>query len=205
MGHKSENSLIKYGVPQGSILGQLLVIIYMNDLMENVVDSNVKLYADDTAIYSSANSHIELILNMRLELDVVTEWLKANKLTLNTQKTKYVIFGSKTRTATCSALNLKINGSTLEQVPIMKYLDMMLNQHVTFGDHVVYLHGKWFKSLAYSEDLIISWIKVHLFYCTRVWSCHTLTTAKLSTAVPAKAIFRSFRNDKTPRAGPCFW
>ena len=54
------------------------------------------------------------MLNLRLEIDVVAEWLKAPELTLNTNKTKYVIFGSKNKTAACGYSNLKIEGKVLK-------------------------------------------------------------------------------------------
>ena len=114
LGHKSDKSLVKYGVPQGSILGTLLFIIYINDLTEYVVDINVKLYADNTAVYTSAHSQVESMLNMRLDIDVVAEWLKANKLTLNTNKTKYVVFGTNTKTTSYTSFDLKINGTSIE-------------------------------------------------------------------------------------------
>ena len=94
-GRLSEHRMVKCGVPQGSILGPLLFIIYINDLGKYLNECCINLYADDTALYTGANSHIELLLNLRLELSIVSEWLKANRLTLNTKKTKFVIFGSR--------------------------------------------------------------------------------------------------------------
>ena len=80
-------------MPQGSILGLLLFIIYINDLDKYLNECRVNLYADDTALYTEASSYVEFMLNLRLQLSVVSEWLRANKLTLNTKKPKHVIFG----------------------------------------------------------------------------------------------------------------
>ena len=79
---RSNKKLITCGVPQGSILGPLLFIIYINDLDKYLHECKVNFYADDTALYTEANSYVELMLNLRLELSIVSEWLKANKLTL---------------------------------------------------------------------------------------------------------------------------
>ena len=81
------------GVPQGSILGPLLFIIYINDLSEYLDESSCSLYADDTAIYYSNVSYIEVALTLSIELEIVRQWLHANKLTLNVSKTKYMYLG----------------------------------------------------------------------------------------------------------------
>ena len=92
-GVTSEKKLVKTGVPQGSILGPLLFILYLNDLTDYIQDSAISLYAGDTALYVTSASFIELMLTLKVELSMVSEWLAANKLTLNIAKTKYVIFG----------------------------------------------------------------------------------------------------------------
>ena len=71
-------------------------MVYINDLEKYLEDSKVSLYADDTALHVEGQSQIDIMLNLRLELSIVYEWLNANKLTLNAEKTKYVIFGTKT-------------------------------------------------------------------------------------------------------------
>ena len=91
-GAKSPLKLIKYGVPQGSILGPLLFILYINDLPN--VSSNLffLLFADDTNIFSSHSSIETLINHTNTELEKVAEWFRTNKLTLNLDKTNYIIF-----------------------------------------------------------------------------------------------------------------
>ena len=73
----------------------IVYTIYKRSLSDNLEDCLTSFYADDTALYTTANSHIELMLTLRLELSVVNQWLAVNKPTLNTSKTKYVIFGKK--------------------------------------------------------------------------------------------------------------
>ena len=93
-------------------------------------------------MYTRVESQVELMLNMGLELDVVSDWIKTNKLTLHTNKTKYVISGSKIKTTTCRNFRLKIEENLLEQAPVMKYLGMMLDEKLIFNNHIEFLYGK---------------------------------------------------------------
>ena len=76
---------ITCGVPQGSIRGPLLFIIYVNDI------SKMSLYADDTTVYNSSDNYIDLILDMRIETDNLIQWLRANKLSLNVKKNRNLL------------------------------------------------------------------------------------------------------------------
>ena len=141
-GKKSDKRLVSTGVPQGSILGPLLFILYLNDITDYIQECNVSLYADDTALYTSSNSCIDLMLTLRLELAMVSEWLAANKLTLNVAKTKYVIFGKNRQLTNLPNFNLRINGETLKGVPEMKYLGVTLDANLSFNKHIEIVHAK---------------------------------------------------------------
>ena len=132
---------------KGSILGPLLFIIYINDLYLYLNESEVSLYADVTALYSSARTQLEIKLTLQIELTVVCEWLRANKLTLNANKTKYVIFGNKQQLTTKPDLNLYVGPNKIERVSSMKYLAVILDEHHTFDGHVSYVVNKASKKL----------------------------------------------------------
>ena len=83
---------ITCGVPQGSVLGPLLFIIYVNDLPRCLKQSQAIQFADDTTIYMSGKNKTLLYNRMNEELLILTDWFYANKLSLNTSKTNYMLF-----------------------------------------------------------------------------------------------------------------
>ena len=186
-GTQSTRLPITCGVPQGSILGPLMFIMYINDLSTYLSDSKVSLYADDTALYTSSSSQIELVLNLRLEISVVDEWLKANRLTLNTKKTKYMIFGTRTLLEHIPEdLNIRIANEKIERVNHMKYLGMILDEKLTFDEHINQTYTKASQKLGIlrrsreyldttkSLTLYKSLVLPHLDYCDIVYMCTTV-------------------------------
>ena len=93
-GYKSSFRPIKCGVPQGSILGPLLFIIYMNDLPNCIEHGHVIMYADDTSASNSLKSCCDIEENVIPSMINICDWLKANKLSLNTTKTDFMLIGS---------------------------------------------------------------------------------------------------------------
>ena len=178
---KSEENPLSCGVPQGSILSPLLFILYINDLSDYLLDSSVSLYADDTALYTTAESQVEIMLNFRVELSIVSEWLKANRLSLNADKTKYMVFGSKNLLTTKPDLNLTVGDKSIERVSSTKYLGVILAEHLSFDEHVSFVHKKASKKLGISYKskdyldrstkilLYKSLIVPHIDYCDLVY------------------------------------
>ena len=79
--------IIKHGVPQGSILGPLLFLIFINDLCDNIELCSTSMYADDTAFFYLADTEEELQLSLQFDLQTVEYWMRENCLNLNTSKT----------------------------------------------------------------------------------------------------------------------
>ena len=131
-GHKSDYLSITGSVPQGSFLGPLLFLLYINDLPNTLKFLSFHSFADDTNIYCSRND-LELILNQ--ELHAVAEWMKSNRLALSILKTNFVLFHFK-RLKPYKSLNLKIDGVNIQEVSTVKYLGVTFDSNLTWKNHV---------------------------------------------------------------------
>ncbi len=138
----SDKSSIGYGVPQGSILGPLLFVIFINDLLESLMNYRSHLYADDTAITVTGitTNEIELQLNDRLQ--ETKQWMNDNVLTLNLKKTNAMVFGTKHTISQLNDLEISCEGVNIEVVSKTKYLGVILDSELKFTEHVNYLKQK---------------------------------------------------------------
>ena len=129
---KSKLNLIELGVPQGSILGPLLFIIYMNDLSLSQKKANVILYADDTVV-KSRSSASKIDDDHDRALDNVNDWLIKNKLTLNKEKTKSMLFVKKNQKNVVSRTFIK--NTKIEEKQSFKYLGITIDNDLRFTKH----------------------------------------------------------------------
>ena len=124
---------IAVGVPQGSILGPLLFLVYINGIQSVLKHSRMTMFAEDMAFYCHENSPTDLQLKLNADLAAITSWLHDNKLTLNVAKSKFVIIGSRTKLSQFNDIALVANNDRLENVTEFKYLGVTINQYLKPG------------------------------------------------------------------------
>ena len=131
-GKTSSRLPIKCGVPQGSILGPLFFIVYVNDLFDVYMNMNVHitLYADDTVLYVADKNPDLAATCLEEGLCKLSEWCILNKLTVNVKKTKHMVLTPPGRDRVCKAVNL--NGEALDTVRTYNYLGVDIDDCLTF-------------------------------------------------------------------------
>jgi hypothetical protein len=189
---------IKTGVPQGSVLGPLLFLIYINDIYEATKALDDVLFADDTSLYGEitnffaqpggrrlppkTSAHMEILSGKINEsLARIVEWLKINKLSLNADKTKYMIFHNTQKMEIYKQLKLEMDGIIIERTETFNFLGLVLNETLTWSDHIHKIGGKIGSAIGIlykvkhclpKKALITiynSLILSHLNYCNLLW------------------------------------
>ena len=210
-GTQSEVKSVKGGVPQGSILGPLLFIIYMNDLYNVSKFLFYILYADDTCVLLNGKHLDELIVLINKELNLLFTWLQANKQSHNGQKTYYIIFHRARIKLTDYSSNIVMGDSIITATNEIKYLGVIIDNKITWIPHITYVKNKVskgigiiYKARKYLKrhtliNLYHSYTYPYLIYCIEAWGnathCH-LEQLYLTQKKVARII--SFSNYNTP-------
>lgn len=150
-GLESNQEQIDFGVPQGSILGPTLFILYINDIHANI-KGEIICYADDTVLIFEGSNWPEVFEKAEAGLSCVSKWLRYNLLTLNSSKTNFVCFHKTAMTAPNPNLQLQLhsckrtlqqcNCEALNKAEVVKYLGILIDQNINFKAHIKSLSGR---------------------------------------------------------------
>ena len=177
---KSDTKTITHGVPQGSILGPLLFIIYMNDFSRSSDLLFSILFADDTSVFIEGKNFENISKILNTELEKVNMWLKANKLTINTKKTHYIMF-HRTRIKHNTNIKILINNNIVDHINNTKFLGVIIDSKLNWTAHILYIKSKISKSIGIllkirkflqnntMRNMYFTFIYPYLIYCIEVW------------------------------------
>ena len=135
----SEYEDITYGTPQGSCLVPLIYLIFTNDLVKNVTHCNTIMFADDTTLYKTHNNLRFLKWSLEQEFVTLLDWFRANKLTLNLDKTACILFQ---KSGSTKGIELDLDGMIVYSVSTTKFLGMWLDKHLNWSTHLNKLYTK---------------------------------------------------------------
>ena len=208
-GGNSEIDKLEHGVPQGSILGPLLFIIFINDLPNIFADVHFILYADDANIIITGTTIKELENKINALIPKLTSWVGVNSLKLNTTKTKYMVISNTIK----HDFDIVIHNQTIARVKQDRFLGVIIDEKLTFNAHKTALARKISNNcgVLYRARYVLnqkslvclyySFIQSHMIYCSNVWGLGTkrsLNSIFISQkrAIRAMSFTKLYKKDK---------
>jgi hypothetical protein len=159
----SDNLCVTCGVPQGSVLGPLLFLLYVNDIGRAVPQGNVKLFADDTNLFIFGNSCAAINAKANLCVHELNQWFIANKLSLNLIKTCCMNFSTKP----LGSFLLHCGSNVINEVDSCKYLGLVIDNELKWTSHIdtVYRDLVKYSSIFYKvREKLPSWMLKHIYF-----------------------------------------
>lgn len=197
----SDSCSVISGVPQGSVLGPLLFLIYINDIANNI-SSTIRLFADDCVIYRQICTVGDVAI-LQKDLNTLAEWCRVWKMEINAEKTKLMTFSS--------LLNPPSNiytlrSSIIERTPFFKYLGVIFTSDLSWNMHIEHITNKALKKLGFLKRRLhlansdtrlrayISIVRATLDYASVIWHPHTTSLTDCIESIQNKAARFILRN-----------
>ena len=197
-GINSSTLSIKYGVPQGSVLGPLSFLLYINDL-SNSIKTTPRLFADDTCMIANAPSAAMLEQTLNHEMKSLSTWINANKLTVNSSKSCALIISLNAKIDS-PTFNVSHDHSSIKVVNSVKYLGVVLDNKLHFKQHITMLESKLsrylgilFKAKSFLPEYILkklyyAFLHYHLNFGLIIWSATPTTNLLKLRSMQPKTI-----------------
>ncbi len=212
-GYTSMKSQIMIGVPQGSILGPLLFLIYINDMAMTCTKLLPVLFADDTNLVASHQDFNILIKTVNEELSYIVEWFQWNKLTLNIKKCNFMIFCNTNKHYPIELSKIFINDTQIELVQHTRFLGVIIDSGLKWSNHIKFVSKRSAKMLGILRrvcplvhssaflTLYYSFLFPFINYCNIVWAATYPTYLKKLIVIQKKYLrFISHSNRYAPSA-----
>ena len=208
---------MKHGVPQGSVLGPLLFLVYINDLHKAIKYCMTHHFADDTNLLLTGSNFNEIQRKVNKDLKFLCNWLRGNKISLNSSKTELIIFRDPKKKIT-QEIKIKIEGKRLSPCRSVKYLGIYLDSHLDWHSQLAVTTVKLNRALGILTKIrhyvlfdMLKMVYYAIFssilsYGSQIWGQCNAIIKKLQI-IQNKALrvisFQSFRASATPLFKNC--